>query len=81
LLEAILDKSVDLEVDHASEVNNILKTMFTVPYGILVDIRNDFTFNFEAGVTIGNSELEKRVVLLIHRKSTETAARCVIHMQ
>ena len=71
LLEAILDNSVGFEVDHANEVNNILKSMFTVPYGILVD----------AGVKIGNSELERRVALLIHRKSTEAAARCVIHMQ
>ena len=81
LLEAILDKSVDLGVDHANEVNNTLKTMFTVPYGVLVDIRNDFTFDFEGGVEIGNSALEKRVALLIHRKKTETAARCLIHMQ
>ena len=81
LLEAILDNSVDFGVDHANEVNNILKSMSTVPYGILVDVRNDFTFNFDAGVKIGNLEFEKRVAFLIHRKSAETAARCVIHMQ
>jgi hypothetical protein len=61
LVEAILDNSVDFGVDHANEVNNILKSMFTVPYSILVDVRNDFTFTFDAGVKIGNSELEKRV--------------------
>jgi hypothetical protein len=32
-------------------------------------------------VSIGNSELEKKVAFLIHRKRTETAARCAIHMQ
>ena len=52
LLEAILNNSVDFGVDHANEVNNILKSMSTVPYGILVDVRNDFTFNFDAGVKI-----------------------------
>ncbi|MHC4453628.1 MAG: hypothetical protein ACYSWS_02910 [Planctomycetota bacterium] len=32
-------------------------------------------------MSIGNSELEKKVAFLIHRKRTETAARCAIHMQ
>ena len=81
LLEVVIEKDVDFGIEHANEVNAVLKKMFKVPYGVLVDIRNNFTFTFEGGVNIGNSELEKRVALLIHQKRSETAARCVIHMQ
>ena len=81
LLEVVIDKGVVLVPEHASEVNNILNSIFKKPYGVLVDVRNDYSFTFEGGTSIGNSELEKRVAILIHRKRTETAARCSIHMQ
>ncbi len=81
LLEVIIDKGINLTTEHANETNDILNRIFKEPYGVLVDMRNDFSVTFDGGVAIGNSELEKRVAFLIHRQRTETPARSIAYMQ
>ncbi|MHC4270583.1 MAG: hypothetical protein ACYSTS_19305 [Planctomycetota bacterium] len=81
LLEVIIDNAIDINTVHANEANDLLSRIFKKPYGVLVDVRNDFSFIYEGGVTIGNPKMEKRVALLAHRKRSEIALRSVIRMQ
>ena len=81
LLEVIIDNAIDLNTKHANKANVLLNRIFNKPYGVLVDVRNDFSFTHEGGVTIGNPKMEKRVAFFAHRKHSEIALRSVIRMQ
>ncbi len=80
-LEAIIDNGFDIGIEHANEANQLLNSLFKEPNGVLVDVRNYFSFSYEGRVTIENTKLEKKVAFLAHRKRSEVALRSVTHMQ
>ena len=59
-LEAIIDNGVDIGIEHANEGNQLLNSIFKEPYGVLVDVRNDFSFTYERRSDNWESKIRKK---------------------
>ncbi|MCW8826180.1 MAG: hypothetical protein OQK78_07125, partial [Gammaproteobacteria bacterium] len=81
LLEAIFHEGVEVDESVAAEANAFCDKIMTQPYGVLVNLANDFSVDFTGSLNIGNSPLEKRVAILTFRPASKIAMTTVIQSQ
>lgn len=77
VVEVIITEWIEVDEDHANEINGLFKKIMTKPFGVLVNITNKYSFKFEGALNIGNSPLEKKAAILTHNKMSEIAMRTV----
>ncbi|MCW8825592.1 MAG: hypothetical protein OQK78_04115, partial [Gammaproteobacteria bacterium] len=81
LLEAIAYEGVDVDESAADESNRLIEKIMTQPYGVLVNLTHNFSFDFKGATSIGASPLEKRVAILTFRPTSKLAMTTVIQSQ
>jgi len=81
VIEVLFIEGIDVDEDHANEANELLEGIMTKPYGVLVNVANDYSFKFEGALNIGNLTLEKKVAILTYSKKSEKAMHSVESMQ
>ncbi len=45
VIEVLLIEGIDVDEDHANEANELLEGIMTKPYGVLVNVANDYSFD------------------------------------
>lgn len=81
LLEAIADTGAHIDQNAADEANVLLDEIMDQPYGILVNLTHDFSYDFDASLNIGSSTYEKKVAILTVRPTSHIAMASVIDAQ
>lgn len=81
LIEAIPNEGADIDQSAADKANAFLEKAMTQSYGVLANLTNDFSFDFEGSLKLGNSPNEKRVAFLTTRPASERAMTTVIQAQ
>ncbi|NOR51616.1 MAG: hypothetical protein GQ470_03255 [Gammaproteobacteria bacterium] len=81
LLEVIPKEGVDIDKSDAEEANIFLEKVMTQPYGVLVNLTNDFSLDFAGSLIIGNPSNEIKAAFLTVRPTSEMAMTTVIQAQ
>ncbi|WDD98222.1 hypothetical protein [Thalassomonas actiniarum] len=75
IAEIIVDEGVEITLEMTEECDNFLERMFPGELGILVHRINNYTFTYEAQLTVVSYEKIKAMAVVIYNKQSEQVTR------
>ena len=80
IAEVIVNEGVEVNSDMVEEYHGWLAANLKPPYGLLINRINQYSYDFDAQIKIGDLPEIKAITVVVYSKISEAATRVLMHL-
>lgn len=71
IAEVIVDDQIEIAIEMVEELDTYLDAHYSLPFALLVNKQNQYSYTYEAQLCLGSLEKQKAIAILYHDLQTE----------